>query len=105
MYAIRSYYGNLNLALLARDAGIGCFGKHGLIITRRFGPSVRLAAVLTDIVNFPRRESEPDAWVREFCNTCNACVRACPAGAIYENPLPCPDGSEQHIDFRKCAVP
>jgi len=96
---------HLNLSVLARDAGLGWFGKHGLLITGPFGPSVRIAAVLTDIENLPISDSVPHEWIKEFCDSCNACVRRCPAQAIYENPIPLEDGTERHIDYRKCAVP
>ena len=96
---------NLNLSVMARDAGLGHFGKNGLIITQEFGPSVRLAAVLTDIENLQIFEGEKNNWIEEFCEKCNACVRKCPAQAIYQTPIIFEDGSESHIDYKKCAVP
>jgi epoxyqueuosine reductase len=96
---------NLNLAVLARDAGLGGFGKNGLIITKEFGPSVRLAAVLTDIENLPMNQDLKHDWIQDFCDQCNMCVKKCPAGAIYEKPISLPDHSEQHIDYKKCIVP
>lgn len=51
--AVAAISSNLNLTLMARDAGLGGFGKNGLLITDQFGPSVRLAAILTDIENLP----------------------------------------------------
>lgn len=96
---------NVNLALMARDAGLGEFGKHGLLITKEFGPSVRIAAVLTDIENLPFNNSDKQTWIKNFCDSCNACVKKCPAEAIYEKPLVFEDGSEQHIDYKKCAIP
>ncbi|MZQ96766.1 MAG: [Fe-S]-binding protein [Acidaminobacter sp.] len=103
--AVPAISSNLNLAVMARDAGLGGFGKHGLLITDEFGPSVRIAAVLTDLNNLPFSNAQNKAWIKDFCDTCNACVRKCPAKAIYEKPLVLEDGSEQHIDFKKCAVP
>ena len=96
---------NINLTLLARDAGLGEFGKHGLLITREFGPSVRLAAILTDIENLPLPSTPGMEWIKSFCDSCNACVRACPAQAIYMTPVILDDGSEEHIDYKRCAVP
>ncbi|MDK9711198.1 hypothetical protein [Acidaminobacter sp.] len=103
--AVPAISSNLNLAVMARDAGLGGFGKHGLLITDEFGPSVRIAAVLTDLNNLLFSNAQNKAWIKDFCDTCNACVRKCPAKAIYEKPLVLGDGSEQHIDFKKCAVP
>lgn len=96
---------NLNLSVMAQDAGLGHFGKNGLIITEEFGPSVRFAAVLTDIENLQVFEGEMNNWIKEFCEKCNACVRKCPAQAIYQIPIVFKDGSESHIDYKKCAVP
>lgn len=103
--AIPAISSNLNLSVMARDAGLGDFGKHGLLITKEFGPSVRLAAVLTDINNLPFYNENNKKWIKNFCDYCNVCVRKCPAKAIYEKPLVFEDGSEQHIDYKKCAMP
>jgi NAD-dependent dihydropyrimidine dehydrogenase PreA subunit len=94
----------LNLVYCARDAGLGEFGKHGLLITEQFGPSLRLAAVVTDIENFDKKDNDHQ-WVREFCETCPSCVNHCPANAIYEQPRELEDGTFQSIDYKKCAVP
>lgn len=96
---------NLNLSVMARDAGLGVFGKNGLLITKDYGPSVRIAAVLTDIENLFMNQEFNYEWIQNFCNTCNACVKKCPVNAIYEKPIIFEDGSEQHIDYKKCAVP
>ncbi|MHA1927023.1 MAG: hypothetical protein ACTSV2_00430, partial [Candidatus Thorarchaeota archaeon] len=42
---------------LAIDAGLGQFGRHGLLITKKFGPRVRIAKVLTDM---PLTDDSPD---------------------------------------------
>ncbi|WCN29215.1 4Fe-4S dicluster domain-containing protein [Thermococcus kodakarensis] len=39
----------------------------------------------------------------DFCDRCNACVRACPAQAIYITPKR-ENSREVHIDYTKCAV-
>ncbi|MBS4537379.1 epoxyqueuosine reductase [Clostridium sp. D2Q-11] len=96
---------NLNLSVMARDAGLGGFGKNGLLITQDFGPSVRLAAILTDIENLPLNHQLNHDWIQNFCDSCNNCVRKCPAKAIYEKPIVFEDGSEQHIDYKKCSGP
>jgi len=96
---------NLNLSVMARDAGLGGFGKNGLLITPDFGPSVRFTAVLTDIENLPLNHELNHEWIQNFCNSCNACIRKCPANAIYEKTRIFEDGIEQHIDYKKYAVP
>ncbi len=98
--------GEVNYPLLAQKAGMGAVGKHGLLITdQEFGPSLRLAAVYTDIENLPFSEQNKHAWINAFCDQCNRCVRECPVGAIYLQSKELNDGSRQCIDYKKCAVP
>lgn len=97
--------GEVNYPLLAQKSGMGVIGKHGLLITPNYGPSLRLAAIYTDIENLPIIDDNNHMWVKEFCDTCNKCVNKCPVNAIYENPKIFKDASEQHIDYKKCAVP
>ena len=59
---------------LARLAGMGWQGLHGLIITPEHGPRVRLAAVFTSIENLPFSEANPHSWVAEFCAVCRRCI-------------------------------
>lgn len=97
--------GDVNYPLLAQKAGLGTIGKHGLLISPRFGPSFRLAAVFTDIENLPMSGTNDHLWINEFCNKCNRCVRQCPGDAIHMDTKTFDDGSKQCIDYRKCAVP
>lgn len=90
---------------IARDAGLGEVGKNGMLITRKHGPRVRLAAVYTDIENLPFSEKNPHSWVRDYCDMCNSCVKHCPAQAIYLEPHEAPEGGPIFIDHKKCAVP
>ena len=97
--------GEVNYPLLGEKAGMGCIGKHGLLITPELGPSIRLAAVYTDIDNLPIKNANEHVWIKEFCKTCNRCVNKCPAGAIFKDPIVFEDGSLQCVDYKKCAVP
>jgi ferredoxin len=61
-------------------AGFGELGRHGSLISRDFGPRVRLAMVTTDA---PIRASgEVPVGVAEFCTWCTKCQTACPVDAI-----------------------
>jgi epoxyqueuosine reductase len=61
----------------AELAGLGTMGRHTLLITPEYGPRVRLAGLLTDA------EIEPSpASRKDYCVNCDACIRACPAGAL-----------------------
>ena len=48
---------------IARDAGLGEVGKNGMIITKAYGPRVRLAAIYTDIENLPFADESTRSWV------------------------------------------
>jgi reductive dehalogenase len=67
----------------AIDAGIGMIGRHGILITREFGPRVRIAKVLTDM---PLSTDYPDKKfcesVTRFCSVCEKCVITCPSQSI-----------------------
>ena len=65
---------------LAIKAGLGEYGRHGLLITREFGPRVRLGKVFTDM---PLAHDRPIRFgVQETCDICRACTEGCPAKAI-----------------------
>lgn len=65
---------------LALQAGLGEYGRHGLLITPEFGPRLRVGKIFTD---YPLAHDRPRSFgVREFCGQCNRCAGACPARAI-----------------------
>ncbi len=65
---------------MAIEAGLGEYGRNGLLITPKYGPNVRIAKVMTDLPLLPDQPIE--FGVKEFCNTCRKCSDACPAKAI-----------------------
>ena len=62
---------------VATRAGSGWIGKSALLITREYGPAVRLATVLTDAPVKPGKAID-----KSLCGHCRHCVDACPAHAI-----------------------
>lgn len=67
----------------AIDAGLGMIGRNGLLITKEFGPRVRIAKVLTDM---PLQPDSPDnefcESVTRFCEACEKCAKSCPSQSI-----------------------
>ena len=61
----------------ATRAGLGWIGRHCQLITRNFGPWIRLGTVFTtaDLPCGPPKE-------RNFCGKCTRCIDACPAAAL-----------------------
>lgn len=72
---------------MAVDAGLGMIGRHGILITRQFGPRVRIAKILTDM---PLQPDRPDLKfcesVTRFCEVCEKCAKTCPSQSIPYGP-------------------
>ncbi|MBM4185928.1 MAG: reductive dehalogenase [Gemmatimonadetes bacterium] len=65
---------------LAIQAGLGEYGRNGLLITPEFGPRLRLGKVFTDL---PLEPDRPKRFgVKQFCDRCRRCAEACPVKAI-----------------------
>jgi len=64
----------------AIKAGLGEYGRHGMLITPDFGPRLRLGKVFTDL---DLAHDRPIRFgVKEFCEVCRRCSDACPPDAI-----------------------
>jgi len=57
-------------------AGVGWWGKSTMVLTPGAGPWILLGSVVTD-ARIPKGEP-----MRRTCGTCDACIPACPTGAI-----------------------
>ena len=71
---------DLVLVPVAVDAGLGELGRFGYLITKEFGPRVRLAAVTTSLPLVP--DKPVDLGAQEFCARCLKCADACPSDSI-----------------------
>jgi epoxyqueuosine reductase QueG len=76
----------------AVEAGLGILGKSRLLITPRFGPRQRVAAVITDVeLNPDKKKTKKEA--EKLCPpSCQLCIKACPGKAL----------SSEGIAWEKC---
>jgi epoxyqueuosine reductase len=65
---------------LAWAAGLGYRGRNNLLVHDRYGAQVRYVSVLTDLALVAGVPCEGT------CGACRACVAACPAAAIQDDP-------------------
>jgi len=72
----KSNYVSLVEKPIAQRAGVGWYGKNGIIITERFGSWVVLGEIITEL------ELETDESLRRDCGDCTICIDSCPTKAI-----------------------
>jgi len=66
------------LKYVADRIGLGCYGKHGILITEKYGSYTGLRNILIDA------PLEPGEFQRmSLCQDCDRCLEACPTGALY----------------------
>jgi len=68
-------------------AGIGWWGKSAMVLAPGVGPWMLLGSVITDAM------LSPDDPMRRDCGSCQACIPACPTGAIVARGV---------VDARRC---
>ena len=103
-YNAQAFPGPMADALLlippAIASGLGELGKHGSLISPQFGSGVRLAGVTTDM---PLVKSSPIRFgADDFCQSCQACTRACPPAAIQPQKQTVRGVERWYVDFDKC---
>jgi len=72
---------------LAARSGLGWRGKHTLLLSREAGSLFFLGEIYCTL------PLPPDPPVSDHCGTCNACITACPTGAIV---------APYRLDARRC---
>ena len=71
-------------------AGLGVVGKNALVLNRTSGGWAAYQAIVTDA---PLDADPTPPSTRDPCASCDACVKACPTGALYE---------PRRVDPRRC---
>ena len=71
----------------AKKSGIGWIGKNGLITTTKYGSMINLGFIIID-----QELDQYDTETEDRCGNCEACLKACPTGAIKGSTM----------DARKC---
>jgi epoxyqueuosine reductase QueG len=79
--------------LAGKYAGLGTIGFNHTLLTKDYGPRVRIVSVLTEA------EIEPDAvQEKNLCIHCGMCARCCPTDAFFDIGKPV-----AYMDKYKCA--
>jgi epoxyqueuosine reductase len=89
---------DLSHKMVATRAGLGWIGKTDLLITKKFGPRLRLASIL--LKEHPGKTSKPINKSR--CGGCNLCSEACPATAANGKKWDITVLREEFFDPWKC---
>ena len=86
---------------LAWKAGLGELGRHGSLITQKYGPSVRLGAVTTEMPLIAAA-APADYRFDDLCLRCNACTNFCPGDAIVPRKQEVFGTVRWHVDTPAC---
>jgi len=95
----KSCYVSLVEKPIAARAGVGWYGKHGIIITERFGSWVVLGEIITEL------ELQADAPLLQSCGDCKICIDLCPTQAIVSPYIVDRTRCLQYISERPMKVP
>jgi O-acetylhomoserine (thiol)-lyase len=81
--------------LAGKYAGLGTIGANHTLLTRQYGPSVRLVSVISDV------DIAPDEVVeKDICVNCGICKKSCPVSAFTAHP----NSLIADMDKNKCAA-
>ena len=84
--------------LAAVHAGMGWFGKNDVIITEKYGPRIRLAAILID----DTYEYGEEITESRCSDDCTKCIDACPCKALKNRKWSKGISRDELIDYHKC---
>ena len=86
--------------LVAREAGIGEIGRHGLLLNPDYGARIRLGVITTDLPLMP--DGPKDYGLANLCDHCVQCIRTCPGKAIPYDKIEIDGVVRYQIDQEKC---
>ena len=95
----KSCYVSLVEKPIAQRAGVGWYGKHGIIVTKKFGSWVVLGEIITEL------ELETDEPLQQDCGDCTRCMDLCPTKAIVSPYIIDRTKCLQYISERPMKVP
>lgn len=78
----------------ARLSGIGSMGDSGMLLTREYGPRVRLSTILTNCIDVDGIKTH---LMEEICTHCGACGDICPSGCITGGRFRLDDPQTQYV--------
>lgn len=82
----------------AVNAGLGWIGKNDVIITEKYGPRVRLSAILIDsMFTYGQKITKSNCP-----NLCRKCVEACPYNALHDVKWDIDVLRNEIIDYQLC---
>lgn len=93
-----NYKGRYSHKKAAALSGLGTVGKSSMFLHNKYGASARLGTVFTDC-EFEVNNTVPVSP----CENCNACVNACPSGAISGKMWSSDCEREDIFDAEKCS--
>jgi epoxyqueuosine reductase len=89
---------NFSHKMAATRAGLGWIGKTDLLVSRAFGPRLRLATLLMDYPGFQAGVPVTEGQ----CGDCGLCVQACPAQAATGLPWRVGVDRDDFFDAQRC---
>ena len=87
-----------SLKFAAIHAGLGWIGKNGVLVTEKFGPRLRLSALLVNY-DFPKSIS---VFESKCPIECNICVSACTYNSLTGHQWNIESTRSEIIDYRLC---
>lgn len=79
-HAIGHNNGYVRSEAVAVLAGLGEIGRSGMLMTKQWGPNVRISTITTDIPLVP--DKPIDMGVQDLCSICTRCYDYCPSNAV-----------------------